>query len=447
MNNNADTLNQELAWFGKMLAHRLAHHFAEDGEEILAQLPQEDDVPDLTDNTSYYAGLIQHYQCTAPERLVLLLCLVPNIRPGLLDPLLTKNSTYDKRFSEFGGLLNEYGHFIPSVETALFLLAGEDLERRFEFMALFDPDYYLLKHNLIFLEYPSGAVGLGGALPRLSNDFLDLMTTGVIRPPDFGADFPACRVETGYQWEDLILDFHTRDQIAEIDAWLLHGKTLLEDWELGKKLAPGYRALFYGPPGTGKTLTACLLGKTAGLDVYRVDLSMVVSKYIGETEKNLEKVFKYAENRNWILFFDEADALFGKRTQVSDAHDRHANQEVAYLLQRVETFPGMVVLTTNFKTNMDDAFTRRFQNIIHFPMPGKTERHLLWQNAFSPKSTLAADIDLHKIAAAYELSGGSIMNVVRTVSLTALRRNTFEISRSNLEDAIRKELRKEGRTV
>ncbi|MDJ0839632.1 MAG: ATP-binding protein [Acidobacteriota bacterium] len=444
MDTNAATLEHEFTWFGKVLTQRLAHHFAEEEPDpVTAQ----EEAPDLENNDSFYARLIQHYQCEPPERLVLLLCLIPHVRPRLLDPLLTRNSTYEKRFTEFGGVVNDQGHFLPTVETALFLLAGEDLGLRFTYQALFDPDHYLLKHNLMNLEHPAGASGLNEALPQLANDFLDLMTTGNVRPPDFGADFPAKQVHTDYVWEDLVLDHHTYEQVDEINTWLTHGKTLMDDWELGKKLAPGYRALFFGGPGTGKTLTACLLGKAAGLDVYRVDLSMVVSKYIGETEKNLEKVFAYAENRDWILFFDEAEALFGKRTQVSDAHDRHANQEVAYLLQRVETFPGVVILTTNLKANIDEAFTRRFQNIVHFPMPGMKERLRLWQNAFSAKSSLAEDIDLHRVAADHELSGGSIMNVVRTASLTALRRNTTIITRHNLETAVRKELRKEGRTV
>ena len=140
-----------------------------------------------------------------------------------------------------------------------------------------------------------------------------------------------------------------------------------------KVLKPGFKALFHGLPGTGKTLTAMLIGKKTGLDIYRVDLSQMVSKYIGETEKNLAKVFDKAEHKNWILFFDEGDALFGKRTNTKDAHDRYANQQVSYLLQRIEEYDGLVILATNLKNNIDDAFLRRFQSIIHFPM-ARTQR-------------------------------------------------------------------------
>ena len=128
-----------------------------------------------------------------------------------------------------------------------------------------------------------------------------------------------------------------------------------------KRVKPGYRALFHGPPGTGKTLTATLLGKHTGRPVFRIDLSRVVSKYIGETEKNLSRLFDKAEHKDWILFFDEADALFGKRTEIRDAHDKYANQEVAYLLQRIESYAGLVILATNQRGNIDEAFLRRFQ--------------------------------------------------------------------------------------
>jgi SpoVK/Ycf46/Vps4 family AAA+-type ATPase len=157
---------------------------------------------------------------------------------------------------------------------------------------------------------------------------------------------------------------------------------------MGKQIAPVYRALFYGPSGTGKTLTATLLGKEFSREVYRVDLSQVISKYIGETEKNLEKIFVQAENKNWILLFDEADALFGKRTQTKSSNDKYANQEVSYLLQRVENFNGLIVLASNFKNNIDDAFLRRFNSIINFTKPNVEERLELWTKALPKNATI-----------------------------------------------------------
>lgn len=173
----------------------------------------------------------------------------------------------------------------------------------------------------------------------------------------------------------------------------------------------------------------------------------MVSKYIGETEKNLEKIFDKASYLDCILFFDEADALFGKRTNISDAHDRYANQEVSYLLQRVEDFPGLVILASNFKSNMDDAFLRRFQSIIYFPVPDAGERQRLWEQSFSKKSKMAGDVDLSEIARKYKLAGGSIINVVRYASLMTIAGKSKTIRNHDIIRGIRRELQKEGKTI
>ncbi len=178
---------------------------------------------------------------------------------------------------------------------------------------------------------------------------------------------PMQRITTERKWEDLVLSDQAMKDLEEIVVWTRHRQTVLEDWRLKRRLKPGFCSFFYGPPGSGKSLTAALLGKKTGLEVYRVDLSRAVSKYIGETEKNLARLFDQAKSRNWILFFDEADALFGKRTKVSDAHDRYANQVLAYLLQRIEDYPGIAILASNLNARKDEAFTRRFQSVIHFP--------------------------------------------------------------------------------
>ena len=217
----------------------------------------------------------------------------------------------------------------------------------------------------------------------------------------------------------------------------------MQDWGMEKRVKPGYRTLFYGPPGTGKTLTATLLGKQFDLDVYRIDLSQVVSKYIGETEKNLEKVFAKAENKNWILFFDEADALFGKRSNVQNAHDKYATQEVSYLLQRVEDFPGLIILASNFKSNLDSAFIRRFNSIIHFPMPDQEERYKIWQSSIPPKATLDEDMDLKTISRKYEISGSAIVSVIHYASLQTIYKNSTVISEVDIIEGIKREYEKE----
>lgn len=184
--------------------------------------------------------------------------------------------------------------------------------------------------------------------------------------------------------------------------------------------------LFYGEPGTGKTLAASLLGKYTERPVFRVDVSMLVSKYIGETEKQLAKLFDKAENKNWILFFDEADAIFGKRTSVKDAHDKYANQEVSYLLQRIETFSGLIILASNFKNNMDKAFTRRFHSCIKFNNPKHEERLRIWQQNL-PEQLQLEEINLSQIAKRYELTGSNIMNIIQDVSLKTIASKSLTI--------------------
>jgi len=204
---------------------------------------------------------------------------------------------------------------------------------------------------------------------------------------------------TDYQWTDLVVNEAALKQITEL-------------YECAKK-KKGCSALFHGPSGTGKTLSGSLLGKELGREVVRIDLSMVISKYIGETEKNLEKLFARAEIKNWILFFDEADALFGKRTDVKDAHDKYANKEVSYLLQRIEKFNGMVIFATTQKSNIDDAFIRRLRYVIPFPIPEPPERLLLWEKNLFKTNLPTSTIDLPAIASKFALSGAAIGDVVQ----------------------------------
>ena len=240
------------------------------------------------------------------------------------------------------------------------------------------------------------------------------------------------------EWEDVVLAPHTQDMLREIEAWIQYEDILMDDWEMSARLRPGHRALFYGPPGTGKTVTASLIGKSTGRDVYRINLSLVISKYIGETEKNLARLFDKAERAQWILFFDEADALFGKR-------HRYANQEVSYLLQRIESFKGMAIFTSHLMKNLNKTFVHLFESIIHFPLPGAEERLHIWEKGFSPKADLAADVDLRAIAKQFELSGGAIMNVIRYASLEALRKHTKTITLRDLQQGIRREMMKGGK--
>ncbi len=442
---NATDLERELYWLAQVMETRFQIHF---GNEETPDSIWKIEPPKLTKDNSLYANFVHYYQLSFPERIALMLALAPFVRPQLLDAFFRKNKNIDRGFTEFGGLKgNTHGGFLPTGETVMFILAGNNLNQRFELQKMFDRDHIFARHNILKLEPVSdGEPFLSEAL-KLQREVIDSITTGEIHKPDFSTNFPAKLLTTKLEWSDLVLEKNVLRQIDEMKVWLEHQKTLMVDWGLGKKLRPGYRALFYGPPGTGKTMTASLLGKVTSRDVYRIDLSTVISKYIGETEKNLSKIFDQAENKGWILFFDEADALFGKRTKVEDAHDKYANQEVSYLLQRIEDFDGIIILASNMKSNLDDAFVRRFETIVNFTMPKKEERLRLWKEGFSTKSKIDRSLDLEAIAENYEMSGGAIINVIRYCSLLAISRGENVIRHEDVIDGIRKEFRKEGKTV
>ncbi|HEX8692913.1 MAG TPA: ATP-binding protein [Longimicrobium sp.] len=223
----------------------------------------------------------------------------------------------------------------------------------------------------------------------------------------------AARVEPRYGWEDLVLPEDRLAQLREMCEQVRHARQVYERWGFGRKLARGrgLSALFSGPPGTGKTMAAEVLAAELRLDLYKVDLARVVSKYIGETEKNLSRIFAEAEDSNAILFFDEADALFGRRTEVADAHDRYANIETSYLLQRMEEYAGIVVLASNLRENMDDAFLRRIRFLVDFPFPDAPSRRRIWEAHFPPDAPVGGEVDYGLLGERIQVAGGNIKNI------------------------------------
>jgi len=380
------------------------------------------------------------------EIVLLSLALVPHINPSFLGNLISNNLNSSGNYPEIGCIKDEMNrYFLPTGETIMFLLSNSNLEKRGSIASLFSSAHLFSKNGIISLAPTKNGIPTTTGRIIIDDEFVELFLFGKKSLPNLSIQFPATHLTTQLEWKDLILPNKTLTQIQEIKDWVNHQEKLMQDWGMSKKLKPGYRALFYGVPGTGKTLTATLLGKYTGLEVFKIDLSMVVSKYIGETEKNLATLFNKAQNKNWILFFDEADALFGKRTNVRDAHDKYANQEVSYLLQRIENYPGLIILASNFKTNIDAAFTRRFQSIIAFTMPQAAERLQIWKNAFPKKVKLSKAVDIKSIAEKYELSGSNIMNVVQFACLKALAKKTKTIKEEFILKGIQKEFEKEGK--
>lgn len=439
-------LEAELNWLKEALRYRYFLHFNAGTSEYerFEDIPK----PDPADFPCPYTELILEEGFGGLERFALIFALSTHLEPSLTEVLNVQSAETNSGVSEFGAQKASNGTLLlPSAQSVCYFFYGQSIKQRLEVLRLFDPDHAFARLSLLEL----GPVGVGeshlyGVLIA-KQELLDHVWAGRPRTPKFSADFPAKIIHTNLEWSDLVLDNRVFRQLEDILTWLQHSHTLMQDWGMRRIVKPGYRALFYGPPGTGKTLCATLLGKYAGLEVFRIDLSMIVSKYIGETEKNLAKVFDAAERKNWILFFDEADALFGKRTNVQDSHDRYANQEVSYLLQRVEEYEGLVLLATNLRSNLDDAFTRRFQSIVHFPMPRQEERIQLWRNSIPAAAALDTDVDLGSIAMQYELSGGAIVNAIQYACLQTIKEGSNRLSKKALVEAIRREYHKEGKTV
>jgi ATP-dependent 26S proteasome regulatory subunit len=257
----------------------------------------------------------------------------------------------------------------------------------------------------------------------------------------------ARKIEPVYQWDDIVLPPDQLAQLREICNQARNRHTVYGEWGFGRKLSlgKGLTALFSGPPGTGKTMAAEVIANQLQLHLYKIDLSQVVSKYIGETEKNLHQVFDGAQASGAILFFDEADALFGKRSEVKDAHDRYANIEVGYLLQKMEEYDGIAILATNLRQNMDAAFARRMRFIVEFPFPDEAHQRRIWKTVFPKEAPLAlTDNDFAHLCREIGLAGGNIRNIALAAAFYAASENV-EIQLSHILQAARREYQKLGR--
>jgi hypothetical protein len=257
----------------------------------------------------------------------------------------------------------------------------------------------------------------------------------------------AIKVNNSFGFDELILPADTRGRIKEIIFGARNRQLVFDEWGFAARTGNvrGLMALFAGASGTGKTMSASVIANELGLDLYRVDLSRVVSKYIGETEKNLDKIFNAAHQANCILFIDEADALLGKRSEVKDAHDRNANVEVAFLLQKMESHDGLVILTTNLAKNIDQAFTRRLQFVVDFPKPDELHRELIWKNMFGDKAPLHSDVDFNFLARQFNNTGGDIKNIALDAALLAAESEHKLIDMPLLIRACARQMIKQGK--
>jgi SpoVK/Ycf46/Vps4 family AAA+-type ATPase len=261
------------------------------------------------------------------------------------------------------------------------------------------------------------------------------------------------KIEPIHAWDDIVLPEETITQLQEICQWIKHRHRVLGEWGFDRKLSlgKGVNALFAGPSGTGKTMTAEIIANELGLDLYKIDLAGIVSKYIGETERNLDRIFGAAEDSNAILFFDEADALFGKRSEVRDSHDRYANIEISYLLQKMEEFggkngAGIAILCTNLHQNLDESFVRRLAFTVHFAFPDEASRRAIWKKIWPPETPLTDDLDLDFVAGQFKLSGGNIKNIALAAAFLAAE-DGGHVAMTHVLRATQREYQKMGKIM
>ncbi|MGD1848447.1 MAG: ATP-binding protein [Salibacteraceae bacterium] len=381
------------------------------------------------------------------ERMAVSLGFAAWFQPQLLLPLLQTSPENRSQAMQVGILSNRRTNLVkPTLQTLLFLLSGGHPTSMAQQQLTFHSKHRLFKEEVLHLTVPSGEP----TYPQERELSLDLawchhFLNGA--PPRFDQEssFPASRLETDKTFDDLVLSDRVHEQLRSPMNFVRHRQSLFEQPEKRGSLNHGYVVMLYGPPGTGKTLTASVMGKHLGVEVYAINLARVISKYIGETEKNLERVFDRLENKNCILFFDEADALFGKRTDISEAKDRYANQEVAYLLQKIEHCKNLVILSTNYRKNLDDAFQRRILSYIKIDAPRQPERLRLWQSLLPPAFHYQPAELAERLAEDYQLTGANIGNILKLACLDAESTGTQDLNFERIEHFLRLEFIKENR--
>lgn len=435
---SSDFLQAEQQWLAECINSRIEHSKknASSDKNIF------EDIPPVTtsDAEGEYAQLIKRHSFNAEERLLLALSLCNHYNPRLLTVFLENiQLQFAARVIKAENLLS----VLPTAETFFFIAGGNSGKSLTHLHRYFDTSHPFYKESILDLGIASPGVSRFDAPLLMPPTARELLLYDKYQPPRFSNEFPAQLLSTKLEWKDLVLMPQTQQLLNELKNRLLN-EADVRTWKtntgrLGDHMRPGIRVLLFGASGQGKTLTTSLLGKLLEREVYRIDLSSVISKYIGETSKNLRNLFDTAERKKWILFIDEGDALLGMRSDLtanSGSTAQHANQDVAYILQRIENFDGFVVVATNLANNIDAAFERRFEGRIRYA-PLNTELQVqVWKNTWPEKllTDTACRIDL--LLSENPLSPASIVNVIQRIAFLAAEQNNFSVKAEMIRQCI-----------
>jgi len=433
-------IEADLIWLENLIQYQLGKA----SNELIDRIENNGEIlPPALSEGGFYSDNLLSWNPSEVERGLIVIGLALYFKPSIFDPLLKTAKDFNYTETHLGGVIGTaQTPFVPTGETAIFLLTNRSVEERMLVLHCLNQEHWLFEKGILLFEYKEPGLPLTFQPFYLSSDYMEIFSKGVATKPNYSSQFPASLVKTNMEWSDLVVSKELIKEIRDIELWLEYEQRLFGEMGLGRKIKEGYKVVFYGPSGTGKTLVAGLIGKKYDRDVYRIDLSQLSSKYIGETEKNIDNLFKQARNKNWILFFDEGESLFGKRSQMGQSNERYGNQQVGFLLQRMEDHPGVVILATNLKSSIDEAFSRRFQKMIYFEAPDFENRLDLWKKALVGTLPLADDVDLRLISKEHKLVGGQIVNIVKQIILRELGAKSEVIRLKTLEEAIAEEERK-----
>jgi AAA+ superfamily predicted ATPase len=434
-NENYKLIESDLIWFENWIQYCLQV----EGNEI-----SHPGFPVISNTSTPYGDFCRLYLNDQFELLIFICGLAVTLKPQIFDPLMKKLQLNQGINSEIGGIItNEPKQYIPNGDTLCYMFSDGTLEERLEIMERYQPDSNLFDKNLLKHITDNDHINYFSQGFKVTQESLDLITKGYSKSPDFSTKFPAVKISGNFELNDLILSKSVIEKIKIFTNWINNENTIIENAQIKKIIKPGFKVIFHGPSGTGKTETAKIIGKETNRDVYRINSSHLVSKYIGETEKNIENIFKQAANKNWILFFDEAESLFSKRNTSSQGSDKYANQQVGFLLQKIEDFEGVCILSTNLKHAMDEAFLRRFHLFIYFEKPDYFQREEIWKRALGLFTDDLSAIKLNEISKKYDLTAAQIHNSIKIYNALSFdSTQTKQISQTLLEKAIDWELKK-----